>query len=216
MVRICAADMTVTEADIYSWDGNMSWLPSSPLGSSIDCHSRTSGAAGDDSSDWLLTNETRSLILTGSTKIDELSMLSDLYRITALLLHKQIWDAQHLESGSSRSLLDGVHNQLLQRSELAAQGISLIQKLLHGLSFKSTLLWPIGIIMRDLIPEQVAERECLIACLDSLSGHFHMKHFACLRASLELSWSRAAHGRSRLDQSVGFNPSTTGDTLLLG
>jgi hypothetical protein len=44
MVRICAADVTVTEADIYSWDGNMSWLPSSPLGGSIDCHSRTSEA----------------------------------------------------------------------------------------------------------------------------------------------------------------------------
>jgi hypothetical protein len=109
-----------------------------------------------------------------------------------------------------------VHNQLLRRSELAAQGISLIQELLQGVSFKSALLWPIGIIMRDLIPEQVAERECLIACLDSLSGYFHMKHFACLRASLELSWSRAAQSQGRLDQSVGFNPTNTGDTMLLG
>ncbi|KAJ5605668.1 hypothetical protein N7510_008449 [Penicillium lagena] len=217
MVRICAADVTVTEADIYSWDGNMSWLPSFPLGRSIDCHSRISGTAGDNSSDWLRRDETRSLIHTGSKKVDNLSMLSDLYRITAFLLHKQIWDAQHLESGNPRSLMAcDVQNQLLQRSELAAQGISLIQELLQGLSFKSTLLWPIGIIMRDLIPEQVAERECLIACLDSLSEYFHMKHFTCLRASLELSWSQAAHGQGRSDQSVGFNTSTTGDTMLLG
>lgn len=205
MARICAADMTVTDADIYAWDGNMAWLPSVP-GSLQDCYDcKASEAASDNSVELLLKYEASRVVQTGSRKVDSLSMLSELYRVTASLLHKQTWHAHQFDSGSPGAFLDyNLYDQLLQRSGLAAQGINLIQKLLQGSSFKSALLWPIGIIMRDLIPEQLAERECLISGLDYLSKHFHMKHFDCLRTSLELSWTRPTHDRGK------------SDTLLLG
>lgn len=162
---------------------------------------------------WLPSSPPADLVHTGT----DIPMLSDLYRITAALLHKQKWHVDHMGTEDPRRLnsCEALHLPL-QRSELAGQGVRRIQELLQGPTFKSTLLWPIGIIMRDLIPEQVVERESLIDCLDSLSGEFHLKHFARLRASLKLSWSRPFHSRSRLDQSSSPSTFTSADTLLLG
>lgn len=167
IARISSGDRSVSRANIYRWDGRLDWLPSFAL-----------TASGDESESVL---EKQQPLLSfdpahgghgaGKTDKDEELLIAEIYRAAADI-HRQrkLYDSESLLSTSS------------------TEAVKLIQMLPRGSRFESTLLWPIGIIARELTTDHLIERAHCLQRLRWLEERFRFKHFRRSQETIVKHW----------------------------
>jgi hypothetical protein len=107
--------------------------------------------------------------------------MSQLYRDTAKVymrqINRQINQAQN--TNQTKSLVN-----------LACSSVGHVVQLREGSILENALLWPIGIIARELTEECKGEREYILSRLEALERQFHMKHFRRMQEVLLATWTR--------------------------
>ncbi|KAL2783587.1 fungal-specific transcription factor domain-containing protein [Aspergillus keveii] len=173
--RISAGDATVTDADIAAWDGKMTWFPSFALVSTD----------GED------PGYVRSPSLSDGQHI---SMNPSIYQIEQLLPIHELTDEKIV------SRLYRIAAMVYKRQK--APDIQLLRLLPAGSAFETTLLWPIGIVARELTLAYETQRAYLIYRLEALEHRFHMKHFSCVKDFLLSLWVAKDYGLNNDSSSV--------------
>jgi hypothetical protein len=159
IARISNGDLTVTEADIAAWDGNMYWLPSFSISPSLSF------------------DKSR---LTAEQKV-----LVELYKIAAVIyLH-----AKKARLLTTRVLWMDDSDDSADLGAMASYAIDLVARLPAGSSLENAMLWPIGIIARQLTMSQVLERAAVLDRLHDLQLRFGMRHFQRVREMLMRDWA---------------------------
>lgn len=209
IARISAGDRTVTDADIAAWDGRVDWLPSFPLaGADGNIH----GKSPFGSISFVTECPHRDLeIANGLNKWDERKIISELYRVAARVYRMQAFCRSEKRGEAFSGNMDAHESQI---GILAPWAVQLIQQLPEGSVFESALLWPIGIVSKDLTRENVAEREYILFRLQCLERRFQMKHFRRVQELLVEHWMK-------FDQEMAINADdyisrSATDVILLG
>ncbi|BCS19842.1 uncharacterized protein APUU_20274A [Aspergillus puulaauensis] len=189
IARISSGDPTVTDADIAAWDGRLDWFPSFALVASGDAETRTHWDNRYLTMDphvhcvkHLINNNDP----TGHT------IMSELYRISGMVYRRQC--------------VNMPMEQYLSKNCLALWAVQLVQLLPEGSPFESTLLWPIGIVAKELNLLDEPQRAYILARLKALERQFRMKHFSCVIDMLLRSWRASDAGIAN----------TINSTILLG
>ncbi|KAL5342869.1 fungal-specific transcription factor domain-containing protein [Aspergillus crustosus] len=186
IARISAADKTVTDAEIIAWDGSLNWLPSFSLVSSEKLQHRVLF------DECLLAmdphcHRIEDLILP--SELTDQKLASRLYRIAALIYRRQRaeegWNV--LEHETTPCTARPSHT-------LALWAVQLVQLLPRDSAYENTLIWPIGIVARELTVRDDLERGYIISRLQALERHFQMKHFSCVRDHLSNFWMATDQG----------------------
>lgn len=198
ITRISDGDLTITDSHIVASDGILDWLPSFSLLPALDLHKHAKLPLWDQE---LIVSSTYGDLASFSCpgEWDERELVSELYRITAMIYRRQCVVRHCLVNGQ-------VIPEELQVGNLVSWAVQLVQLLPHGSLYENTLLWPIGIIARELKVTNGTEREYIISKLYSLEDQFHMRHFARARQYLIKYWKES-------DQGV---PHEDNDTILIG
>jgi hypothetical protein len=182
IARISAGDTTVTEEEICAWDGGLEWLPSFALLSSFP-------KGKEDSTimkfrlpiqDKYLTVDTayRHLSSFGQAwEGEEQELISELYRIAAVIYRDQCLGQNYYHRADRNNT-----------GNIASWAVQLIQLLPHGSRYENTLLWPIGIVCKELGIEHGSEREYIISRLTSLEQGFFITHFGRVKNHLIKYW----------------------------
>ncbi|KAJ0415036.1 fungal-specific transcription factor domain-containing protein [Aspergillus carlsbadensis] len=182
IARISAGDTSVTDADIAAWDGKVNWFPSFALVSTEggDPEYLRSPTFSDGQYIWkdpLLYHIEQ---LLPSHELTDDKIISRLYRIAAMVYRRQ--------KGIDRLAVRGYCRQM------ALWAVQLLRLLPAGSAFETTLLWPIGIVARELTLADETQRAYLIYRLEALEHHFHMKHFSCVKDFLLSLWVAGDYG----------------------
>lgn len=189
IARISSGDPTVTDAEIAAWDGRLDWFPSFALGTSGDTETRVPW-----DSQYLTINphfhRVEHLFKTWGSSDQKIT--SELYRIAGLVYRRQ---REHMPM-----------EQDLSKNCLALWAVQLVELLPEGSPYESTLLWPIGIVAKELTLFDESQRAYILARLNALERQFRMKHFNCVVDMLLESWSANDAGIAN----------TTSSTILLG
>ena len=175
IARISAGDENVTDADITAWDGRVQWLPSYSLNAM-----QTQREALDLMPVMAVYLQRPNPPLTSS---DEEWLISDLYRVTANIYRIQM---SRKRTGTLQSTAD--------TGTLACQAIQFVLQLPDGSPFENALLWPIGIIAKELTRNHLAERNVILNRLQVLERRFQMRHFERARAAFQRMWRRKDEG----------------------
>lgn len=178
IARISAGDENVTEADITAWDGRVHWLPSYSLNAM-----QTQQEALDLMPVVAVYLQRPNPPVSSS---DEEWLISDLYRVTANIYLAQTSRRRVMETGNVKSTPD--------MGTLARQAIQLVLQLPEGSAFENALLWPIGIIAKELTYNHLAERNAILSRLHALERRFQMRHFERARAAFQQMWQRKDGG----------------------
>ena len=165
IARLAAGDLGVTDGDFQAWDGNLAWLPSFSL----------SEMPADTSSRVPVANATFTLDAR--------------YAQLDAVLHTANWSEHHVVSELYR-VCGSVYRRQRTQSDagnLPVWGVQLLNLVPEGSSFENTLLWPIGIIAKELSTR--TEQHGILARVRALETRFQMKHFWRAREYLESSWA---------------------------
>lgn len=101
-----------------------------------------------------------------------------------------------------------------QISILASWAARLVQQLPEGSVFENALLWPIGIVARELTYESAVEREYILCRLRSLERRFQMKHFRRVQEILLKHWRKI--DKEMITNAGDYMPGSTADAILVG
>lgn len=192
IARMSAGDLSVTDAEVAEWNGDLSWIPSFSLSPQSE-HAEYERLPTANQN-MILDPSYRSLEDFASTESwTEQQIISELYRIAGTVYRRQClmeFRSQLMDAETSLIFED------IWSGNLPAWAVQLIKKLPDKSSFESTLLWPIGIIAEELTSDHAEERKVILERLGSLESRFHMKHFKRARDHFEASWSDNAFGRA--------------------
>ncbi|CAM1508392.1 Fc.00g052400.m01.CDS01 [Cosmosporella sp. VM-42] len=185
ITRISAGDLTVTDAEITAWDGSLGWLPSFALMPPEEQDEHEKIPIGNHE---LITGQyfQRLDSIVCPTDWSEQGIISELYRIAAVVYRKQCAAQHQLEAATTETttaIWDGCWT-----GNLPSWGAQLVHLLPQGSVFENTLLWPIGIIAKELTASHDKEREYIISKLRSLEERFQMKNFGRVREHLIKCW----------------------------
>lgn len=177
IARMSAGDLSVSAFDIAMWDGRLDWLPSFSLVGSY---------SGNDPADF-----------GNKTSSDQITIAA-IYRSTAAAYRLQTLqtlqgcktheddDSPPLTRHLTRVLSDyDVTDELRNECNSA---ISLMKLLPMTSSFENALLWPIGIVAKDLTIQDAMERNYILQRLEHLEQRFRMKHFRKAKEILQRHW----------------------------
>lgn len=172
IARLSAGDLTVTDADIATWPGRLDWVPSFAL----------SPAYKSDGNSELLE------------QCYERRTISELYRVAAMVYRRQ-----RLRQVPSKAIgTDGLESFDIACTEsLALQATELLELLPEGSVYETSILWPIGIIAKELTNGSIAPRYSITSRLHSLERRFQMRHFGIVRQHLYKYWSTRDQGLSQ-------------------
>ena len=193
IANISSGDTPVTDDDIASWDGRLDWFPSFALvpQEAREFHERlpTANAAFVFGPQY---SRLESVLFPLSFGSDQ-GVISELYRVAATIYRKQ-WSLKQLLNTSTGAPPFGLmmDSQDTQMGNLPSWAIQLISLLPPGSMFENTLLWPVGIVARELIVER--DREYIIFRLTLLEQRFAMKHFHVVKERLKRGWAMADQG----------------------
>jgi hypothetical protein len=190
IARISAGDATVTDADIAAWDGKMTWFPSFAL---VSTDGEDPGYVRSPSlSDGQHISMNPSIYqieqLLPIHELTDEKIVSRLYRIAAMVYKRQ-------KAPDSLAASDDC-------SRMALWAVQLLRLLPAGSAFETTLLWPIGIVARELTLADETQRAYLIYRLEALEHRFHMKHFSCVKDFLLSLWVAKDYGLNNDSSSV--------------
>jgi hypothetical protein len=178
MARTAAGDLSVTDADIADWDGDLGWLPSFSLVPAV--HQEPYERLPITDADVVFDASFRPLSsVICPVEWKEERIISEVYRITGIIYRRQCLAQLGLNDGDSR---DG------QTGNLPSWAVQLINSLPEKSTLENTLLWPIGIIAKELDDDHEMEREIVLGRLEALETRFHMKHFGEVREHLRGYW----------------------------
>ncbi|OJI99326.1 hypothetical protein ASPVEDRAFT_508488 [Aspergillus versicolor CBS 583.65] len=189
IARISSGDPTVTDAEISAWDGRLDWFPSFALVASENAETYFHW---DNLYLAMDPHFHRVEHLINTYNPTDQMIMSELYRIAGMVYRRQresMWI-----------------NQDLSKNRLALWAVQLVQLLPEGSPYESTLLWPIGIVAKELTLLDGSQRAYILLRLNTLERQFHMKHFSCVVDMLLNSWSASDAGIAN----------TTNSTILLG
>ncbi|KAL2863191.1 Zn(II)2Cys6 transcription factor [Aspergillus lucknowensis] len=181
IARISAGDTSVTDADIAAWDGRLDWFPSFALVSSQNLENTV---VFDDF--FLVLDPCVHCIehlIPPSELIDE-KLVSRLYRIAAMAYRRQ----------RQRECATSAYPEAVSSNSLALWAVQLVKLVPEGSSYENTLLWPIGIIAKELTIRDGMERVYIVSRLGTLERQFHMKHFARVKDFLLRFWMAKDQG----------------------
>ncbi|RFU28666.1 hypothetical protein B7463_g7684, partial [Scytalidium lignicola] len=186
---ISAGDPSITDAQIVAWDGRLDWFPSFAL---VALRNRPTHEKIPFGEQGLIIDPhcTRLDSFTSPNKWDEQGLISVLYRIAAMTYRRQCLRQQQLKHGKTPPI---TVDELLT-GNLSLWATQLVQLLPYGSPYESTLLWPIGIVAKELKSANEAEREYIVFRLRSLEHRFHMKHFQRVREYLIQYWAISDRG----------------------
>ncbi|KAL4788940.1 fungal-specific transcription factor domain-containing protein [Aspergillus venezuelensis] len=187
IARISASDPTVTDAEIIACNGCLIWLPSFAL-----------VVPGNEEEQTLFdhrifTREPRihhiEQILRPS-KLTDQNLVFQLYRLAAMVYRRQRIGVNLLQEEPNLMMTSPPWSN----NALALWAVQLVQLIPEGSTYENTLIWPIGIVARELTSHDGAERAYIASRLKALERHFHMKNFSCVREFLVRIWDMKDHG----------------------
>ncbi|KAJ6441615.1 hypothetical protein O9K51_05166 [Purpureocillium lavendulum] len=182
ITRVTAGDLSVTDQEIAEWDGALGWLPSFSLVPPLELdpyeHIPTA------SRDIVMDPRYRDLeSFTCPREWSEQRITSELYRIAGTVYRKQCVARVQLAPPLSSDWTEDTWT-----GNLPLWAVQLIDLLPPNSAFQNTLLWPIGIVAKELTILHETERRCITRTLQALEKRFHMRHFARARQHLEAHW----------------------------
>ena len=179
IARISAGDLSVSAYDIVVWDGRLDWLPSFSLVGSY---------SGNDPDD-----------IGNKTSSDQIT-ISAIYRSAAAAYRLQMLQGckthEDDDSPPSTRHLTRVLSDCDVAEELRNEcnsAISLMKLLPMTSSFENALLWPIGIVAKDLTIQDAMERDYILQRLEHLEQRFRMRHFRRAKEILQRHWMDIDH-----------------------
>ncbi|KAI9373539.1 fungal-specific transcription factor domain-containing protein [Aspergillus egyptiacus] len=181
IARISAADTTVTDSDIAAWDGSLNWLPSFAL---VTSQNSDNQSVFDDGY-LTMDNCCHSIqhLIPAADLTDE-KLASRLYRMAAMVYRRQ----RLSESQSSPN------PESISSKTLALWAVQVLKLIPEFSAYENTLLWPIGIIAKELTLRDEAERAYIISRLQALERGFCMKHFDSVKDFLLRYWKATDQG----------------------
>lgn len=200
--RLSAGDSSVTDADIAGWDGDLGWLPSFSLMPPLlqEMYERlpiTDESIVFDSSFRHLGS------LLSPYEWKEERIISEVYRITGIIYRRQCLARLAGQSDTEIRGPNGGNGRHVQTGNLPSWAVQLIHTLPDKSSLENTLLWPIGIIGKELGADHEIERDVILRRLEALEERFHMKHFGKVKEHLKVYWENSA-GREYEDGAILF------------
>ncbi|KAL3963604.1 hypothetical protein ACCO45_000608 [Purpureocillium lilacinum] len=195
ITRITAGDITVTDQEIADWDGALGWLPSFSLAPplELDPYEHIPTANRD------IVTDPRYRHLDSFTcprEWSEQRITSELYRIAGTVYRKQCVG----RVGGLSSACAWPHDAWMGNLPLWA--VQLIDLLPPTSAFQNTLLWPIGIIAKELTVLHDTERASITRTLNALEKRFQMRHFARARQHLQTHWAMCDQGYAYNDGEI--------------
>lgn len=183
IARCSAGDPSVTDADIAAWDGRLDWFPSFALVDPGRGHRREGLPTADPR--FVLDPSYRELgSFTSPGDWSEQQLVAELYRVAATVYKKQCFpehDASDLPTAS------GVLKDAGARmGNLPSWAVELLQRIAVRSSWENCLLWPIGIVAKELVDPR--DREYIISRLRGLERRFRLKLYSSVREHLLSCW----------------------------
>jgi hypothetical protein len=197
LARCSAGDLSVTDDEIAAWDGRLDWFPSfsllsTPLVLQSDFYGRIPIANNDYVSNF------RFCIITSfacPSVWSQENLVSELYRIAATVYRKQAVRAHYMQSKISH--YGQSSNLNFQMGNLPLWAIELLRLIPSGSSWENCLLFPIGIIAREL--DGQLGREYVTTRLGELESRFRIRLYSLLRERLVEVWRMRDRGVWDLD-----------------
>lgn len=174
IARASIGDEHLIDKDFVRWTGRLDWLPSFALAreQSIRICDFISydPVHVTDKRYWRLKD------FCGLAGADERAIIVELYRVAGMVFRRQ--RARWLEGGTNIDF----------RTNLPAWGIQLMNALNNGSEYDNMLLWPIGIIARELSVTCEHERQHVLRKLQDLKQRYNMPHFGRAAGHLIQLW----------------------------
>ncbi|KAG5791636.1 hypothetical protein H9Q69_009324 [Fusarium xylarioides] len=182
-----AGDLSITEEDVAMWDGKLDWFPSFALvrGTTIETQHDVNDFALHVA-DPIISSEPIFASLdsfTDTSKFGHEHIISGLYRVATLIYVKQMRLAAHKSPSSSNDTTATQSNM----GNLPTWGIQLLGLLPENSPWQSCVLWPIGIIARELC--RLEEQRFIAEKLLSLQRRFKIKLYRMVRERLAKTWA---------------------------
>ncbi|CAH0023185.1 unnamed protein product [Clonostachys rhizophaga] len=185
IARIGAGDTDVTDADIAAWDGSLDWFPSFALQQLEPQQNHERLPIFDPV--IAFHSDFQNLGLFSSIRHwEQPNLVSELYRIAAILYRRgpSVQHSADISFGISSSS-NGFYREVGNLASWAAQ---LIDAIPIGSPFENALLWPIGIVAKDINETLMEERKAMVAKLTYLEHRFKQKNFYLVRQHLVRQW----------------------------
>lgn len=115
---------------------------------------------------------------------DETYRISEVYRASSKVFYYQI-RRRRLETGA-----DDEAKTQAAISALTTSTIAMVRDLPDESQYQGALLWPIGIVAREVGHEDFTMQRCILVILERLERRYGMSHFSRYRKSLVARWSR--------------------------
>lgn len=175
----------VSDEEIAAWDGRLDWFPSFALVSPQRDLPSVKLPTSDPSLFLDPANESLAS-LVHCEGWDHYKLVAELYRIAATIYKRQC-----ITQSNSQGLIPQI-----QTGNLPLWGVQLIVRLDEGSPLENALLWPIGIIAKELTESDEAARQLIMSRLVSLEQRFQMKHFESMQQHLLRCWATKDQGLS--------------------
>ncbi|KAI5458824.1 fungal-specific transcription factor domain-containing protein [Mariannaea sp. PMI_226] len=188
IARISRGDLTVTDTEIAAWDGRLDWFPSFSL--LPQPTRRIYQHFPIDQEQFVLQPDFRDLgSFIDMTSLLDSDAISELYRVAAAIYRKQRVSQEADDVGGATEWDAFEFDKPTLMGNLPSWATQLIGALTTPSPYDNTLLWPIGIIAKELTANHQNERDCVIAKLEALERRFKMKNFWRVREHLIRSWT---------------------------
>ncbi|KAF5606352.1 hypothetical protein FPCIR_59 [Fusarium pseudocircinatum] len=182
-----AGDLSITEDDVAMWDGKLDWFPSFALvrGTTVETQHDATDFAFHVADPFISSEPIFAALdsFTDTSKFGHEHIISGLYRVATLIYLKQMRLAAHKPPGSSN---DTTATQS-KMGNLPTWGIQLLRLLPENSPWQSCVLWPIGIIAREL--HRLEEQRFMAAQLLNLEKRFKIKLYRMVRERLTKTWT---------------------------
>lgn len=186
IARCSAGDPSVKDEDLAAWDGRLDWFPSFAL---VDPgrgeHHETLPTADPH---FVLNPSYRELAsLTRLCIWSEQALVAELYRVAATVYKKQCF-LEHDALGESYLLTEvgASRNKRANMGNLPSWAVELLQHIPAKSAWENCLLWPIGIIAKELVEQW--ERVHILSILRRLERRFRLKLYSSVREHLLACW----------------------------
>ncbi|KAM0198943.1 hypothetical protein ACHAPI_003387 [Fusarium lateritium] len=187
MARCSVGDVTITEEDIGMWDGRLDWFPSFALVRGTTDETRHDPTDfGLPVADPFIGSEPIFATLssfTDTSKFGDEKVMSELYRVAAVIHMRQMRPATYGSPDSSNKPTSAQSRM----GNLPTWGIELMRLLPESSPWQSCVLWPIGIIARELY--RVEEQQFIVEKLLRLEKRFKIKLYRTVRERLVKIWT---------------------------
>lgn len=201
VARCSAGDLSVTDEDIAAWDGRFDWFPSFAL------VRRTKSQQNDHEPQQRLPTADPFFVLdplraslgsfTNPAEFGDEKIISELYRVATTIYRRQC--AVHsAEAKAGWPDLNAVGHALATMGNLPTWGVELLRLLPEGSPWESCVLWPIGIVAKELVGME--ERQYVLGRLMDLEKRFKIRLYSTVREQLVKVWMSRDAGGGDLDE----------------